>query len=310
MRSSLELAPRRPRSRPRARAAAAASPLLELQATAGNAAVARLVQREATAAPRPRIALMAGERVEVANEAEQHEAEQILVEIRNRYGIRLSSPMGLAGLHRYYKREGVSQKELGKTGYAVWNMQEIRALKEGLKHFAPILGKQRERSGRKGKWQEVTSLSKLTVAITQTGLPDPTVEGEAFGEVKNVTFFDADTKGANKGDYKTREEELVGTVIHELTHDLMAYALDDWIDNLPWWTAAGTRSDAEGVEAPINDYAATAPGEDLSESFAYYFLEPDVLRGGTGKKLGTPGNPCRKRFALVDRYVKSWQPKR
>jgi hypothetical protein len=253
---------------------------------------------------------MAGERVEVANEAEQHEAEQILVEIRNRYGIRLSSPMGLAGLHRYYKREGVSPKELGKTGYSVWNMQEIRALKEALKHFAPVLGKQREHSSRKGKWQEVTSLSKLTVAITQTGLPDPTVEGEAFGDVRNVTLFDADTQGTAKGDFKTKEEELVATVIHELTHDLMAYALDDWIARLPWWTASGTRSDVQDAEAPINDYAATGAGEDLSESFAYYFLEPNVLRGGTGQKRGTPGNPCRERFALVEKYVESWQPKR
>jgi hypothetical protein len=294
-------APRASRPRPAAWA-------LDLQRSAGNAAVARLLQREtATAAAWPRVVFMAGEKVEVGSEAEQHEAERILGDLGRQYGIRLSSPMGLAGLHKYYKKEGVTPKELGKTGYSAWNMKEIRALKEGLKHFAPILGKQRERSARKGKWQEVTSLGKLKVAITQTGLPDDAVEGEAFGDVKNVTFFDGDTKGDAKGDYKTKDEELVGTVVHELTHNLMAYALDDWIANLPWWTQAGTRSDEEGVEAPINAYAATNANEDLSESVAYYFLEPQTLQNGTGKKPGEVGNACRKRFALVEKYIKNWK---
>ena len=177
---------RRPgsRSRTRARAAPAESQpwLLDLQGSAGNAAVARLVQRAPATANGPHVVFMAGERVEVANEAEQHEAERILGDIRRTYGIRLSSPMGLAALQKHYKGEGVEKKDYQKPGYTTWNMQEIRALKEGLARFAPILGKKRESSTRKGKWQEVTSLSKLTSAITQTGLPDPKTEGEAFPE--------------------------------------------------------------------------------------------------------------------------------
>ena len=99
-------------------------------------------------------------------------------------------------------------------------------------------------------------------------------------------------------------------MIHELTHDLMAYALDSWTSALPFWTDSGTRSGVEGAEAPVNAYAATSPDEDLSESFAYYFLEPDKLHGGTGGKPGEPGNPCPQRFGLVEKYVKNWQPKR
>ena len=41
---------------------------------------------------------------------------------------------------------------------------------------------------------------------------------------------------------------------------------------------------------------STLPDEDLSESVAYYFLEPDKLRNGVGGKPGEIGNPCRKRF--------------
>jgi hypothetical protein len=39
----------------------------------------------------------------------------------------------------------------------------------------------------------------------------------------------------------------------------------------------------------------------------FYFLAPDKLKNGTGGKPGEPGNPCRKRFELIDGYVKAWK---
>jgi hypothetical protein len=280
--------------------------VLELQGSAGNAAVARLIQRQAVdAAPRrptikPNVVFMMGEQVEVANKDEQHEAERILGDIKRTYGIRLSSPMAKAGLVKAQKDFVGDAKGLEKVDYTTWKLPEIRALGEGLKRFAPILGKKRALSARKGKWQEVTSIGKLTSASPDA--KDMT-DGQAFSDVKNVALFDDDmAHPGNFGDFKDQDEYLVAVVIHELTHNLMEYALDDWEAKLTWWSDGGG-------EAPINSYAASNAGEDLSESLAYYFLEPDTLRNGHGKPPGEIGNACRKRFELVEKYVKAWNSK-
>jgi hypothetical protein len=293
------------RSRPRA---GAASWALDLQAQAGNAAVARLLQREAAVdlppkrpAIKPNVVFMMGEQVEVANKEEQHEAERILGDIKRNYGIRLSSPMAKAGLVKFQKEFAGDAKGLEKVDYTTWKVSEIRALGEALKKFAPILGKRRAQSARKGKWQEVTSIGKLT---SPSGLKGDDTDAQAFGDVKSLALFEGGTEHPGTvGDFENDQEYLVGTVIHELTHNLMEYALPDWEASLTWWSTGGG-------EAPINDYAKTNANEDLSESVAYYFLEPDKLRNGVGGKPGEIGNPCRKRFELVDKYVKSWQSKR
>jgi hypothetical protein len=297
------------RRRPRRARAAAAPWALELQSSAGNAAVAGLLQRQAVDLPprrpkiKPNVVFMMGEQVEVANKEEQHEAERILGDIKRTYGIRLSSPMAMAGLWKMQKEFAGDTKGLTQVGYSTWNMTEIRALAEGLKRFAPILGKQRQSSSRKGKWQEVTSLGKLTSSVAGAKLATD-IEGEAFGETKSLALYDEDMQTKSLGDFKTKEEELVATIIHELTHNLMEYARDDWEASLPWW------SDGSQGEAPINSYANSNANEDLSESVAYYFLEPDTLRNGVGKKKpGEIGNACPRRFALVDKYVKGWKPK-
>jgi hypothetical protein len=309
MRALQERPAPRPTRRPR-RPRAGSTPLaLELQRSAGNAAVAGLIQREAAVdlPPRrptikPNVVFMAGEQVEVANKEEQHEAERILVEIRNTYGIRLSSPMAKAGLVKFQKEFAGDAKGLEKVDYTTWKLSEIRALGEALKKFAPILGKKRAQSARKGKWQEVTSIGKLT---SPNGLKGDTTDAQAFGDLKTLALFEGGTEHPGVvGDFGSDQEYLVATVIHELTHNLLEYALEDWERSLTWWSG-----DKQG-EAPINAYADTNANEDLSESMAYYFLEPDKLQNGVGGKPGEIGNPCRKRFELVDKYVKNWQSKR
>ena len=93
---------------------------------------------------------MAGERVEVANKEEQHEAERILGDIRRKYGIRLSSPMALAGLFRSTKEFAGDAKGLQEGRLHDLERPRDPRAAAGLKRFAPILGKKRAQSTRKG----------------------------------------------------------------------------------------------------------------------------------------------------------------
>jgi hypothetical protein len=141
----------------------AAPPLLALQRLRGNAHVARLVAGSVQRQPAGKVISIGSEQVIVASDAEKTEAEQIFKEVKETYGIRISSGSGITAIDTDYDKVPDSLKKQVKT--TAWKMEELRALSRALVHFAPILGKDRANSTRSGSKQETASASKLEQGI-------------------------------------------------------------------------------------------------------------------------------------------------
>jgi hypothetical protein len=262
---------------------------------AGNRAVGALLQRE--------VQWVAGAKVDVADKAERKEAAAIIRRIEKSYGIAVNSLKGVKAVRKSYS---TSPKDVLKgVKVADFKMKELRALERGIAHYAPILGKKRAKSTRKGHKQEVTSASKVHQSITDDKLDDTTL-GEYFADSRNFGMFSAGTDYTGvTGD---NDKELEATVTHELAHGLMDYAAGDFLKTFPYWLDENTQSGTAGAEAPPTDYGDTNLNEDLAETVSLFFVDPDRLKNGDGTADGSPGNPCPLRYAWVAKMVKEWEP--
>jgi len=268
-----------------------------LQRTAGNRAVGWLLQRDVT--------WVGGNKVDVADKAERKEAVRIIRDIERKYGIAVDSLKGVRAVRKDY---ATAPKDVRKgVKIADFKMKELRALERGVGHYAPILGKSRSKSTRKGKKQEVTSASKVHQSITDDAL-DTTTLGEYFSDSRNFGMFSAGTDYVGvTGD---NEKELEATVTHELAHGLMDYAMPDFLATFPYWLDENTESGAADAEAPPTKYGNTNAGEDLAETVSLYFVDRDRLEKGNGAADGSPGNACPQRVAWVAKMVKAWEPEK
>jgi hypothetical protein len=285
----------------------AAPPLLALQRLRGNAHVARLVAGSVQRQPAGKVISIGSEQVIVASDAEKTEAEQIFKEVKETYGIRMSSGSGITAIDTDYDKVPDSLKKQVKT--TAWKMEELRALSRALVHFAPILGNDRANSTRSGSKQETASASKLEQGIDKNEKVakfTKKLEAQQFDSLRNITLYSSLTEFPPdfKGD---RVREIEGIITHELAHGLLDYRIDDYLKNLPYWKNASTKSGKAKAEAPITNYGADNIDEDLGEAVRFYFLAPQKLKEGTGAVPGKPGNPCPKRFDLIDGYVRSWK---
>lgn len=260
------------------------------------------VQLDKGGAKYPKIVTLGTEKVRVKSEAEEQEAQTIIDFIKSEYSIDLSSQAGVDAIKKDYTcvpeavTDGLKTKE--------WELKELRALKQALGHFAPVLGKQRATSSRKGVAQELTTGSKVHQGIDEdsaSGVLDDTTMGEYFESSKNFSMFTAGSgfKGdPSVGVFKDNATNLEANAIHELAHGLCQYAEPDFIKELPYWTDAYTASGKAGAEAPMTPYGETNASEDLAESVKFYFLKPaDLLK------------KCPKRHAFVKKTVEAWTPK-
>jgi hypothetical protein len=293
------------------RPATLAALALETQRSAGNAAAQGMLQRWSWpwSKPSTKVVTIGSEQVEVKNDTEKAEAEGIIKDVGAQYGIDVSSLSGVKAIAKDYPLA----PEAVRKGLKVtpWKLKELRAVARALRHYAPILGKQRANSTRSDVAQEVASVSKVKQAIDTNapeGVLDTTTLGEFFSSSKNFSMFSAGTNFDKDfpGDNNT---QLEATAIHEIGHGLMAYALPDYIAGLEYWTNRTTKSGKAGAEAPITNYGNKNASEDLCEALMYYFLDPEKLKKGRGKAKGKPGNPCPVRFALIDGFVRGWKPK-
>jgi len=259
-----------------------------------------------------KIVTIGTERVEVANDEEAKEAQRIIDTIQTKYGIQVSSPDSVEALKEHYS--DAPDDVLNRVRSKTWKFKELKALERALAHFAPILGKNREQSFRKGEDQEITSVGKVHQSITK-GKLDTTTLGEYFKSSKNFSMFTAGEKSTIDfpGD---NEKQLEATAVHEIAHGLMKYLLPGYTAALSayWQDASTALADGDGVannpgaEAPITDYGTKNASEDLSEAVMMYFVDPDTLKKGKGKPKGTPGNPCPVRYQLIKDAVEKWTP--
>ncbi len=288
--------------------------VLRLQRTVGNAAVLRILAGKsalrgpASAVIQRDVRDVAGQKVDVANDAEAKEAEEIIQELKDKYNIDLNSQAGVDAIRQSFPQEPDKMKAQIET--RTWAMADLRALRRALAHFAPILGQQRKYSTRSGEAQEVGTVSAVNQGIDPSNpdhKTDTDTQAQYFGAYKTFVMYGTGGK---------REQRLTNTATHELAHGLLHYALPGYAKALNKYWIDETHANADpqtGVakdpeaEAPPTDYGITSADEDMADSVALFFEMPDRLKNGGGKPKGTPGNPCPLRFQLITDIVKDWK---
>lgn len=249
----------------------------------------------------PTVAHIAGEGVQVNSPEEAAEAQAIISAIRNEYGIDISSQKGVDGLRQQYDQVPPAVKNQVRT--TEWQLKELRAIRRSLQHFAPLLGKEREKSTSQAIPQQVISMSKLTEAVTNN-IPEGQLDGhnlrrtngEYFPEARNVSLFSAATN--NSIDGMSNEKSLEATLVHELAHGLLGYRQVDFVAAVGYWTQGWPPKAIEGAERPPTPRAHTSPDEDLAESVKWFFTKRQSL-----------SDNCPKRYEFLKNEVDSWHGK-
>jgi hypothetical protein len=89
--------------------------------------------------------------------------------------------------------------------------------------------------------------------------------------------------------------EIVGTIVHELTHFLMDDHREAFLKATGGYWIDADNSDPSKGEAPVSDYGKTNASEDLAESVMFFVVQPDKL-----------AKDCPKRFEFVKQAVAAW----
>ena len=244
------------------------------------------------------------ERVRVASEDERKDAERIMKEARSKYAITFDSIASRRASREYWGVGGkVTDNRLKAVAVEVWDYKEVKAFEKAFTHFAPILGDARRASTRAKTAQETATVGKLTISPDgDPAVKEDRMRGEHFPDARDGVLYPPDPDlSASDPNYF----ELHAT--HELAHGAFAPELDAFMKATGWWRAKYVRS--RKGEAPPDSYANTNAAEDIAQSVAYFFVEPERLKSGDGKHdPGMPGNPCPKRYAFIRNVVGGWTP--
>jgi hypothetical protein len=255
----------------------------------------------------PRTVVIGSESIVLEKKEDEDEANTIIKELKDNYGIDLSSTATVGAIKTQYTRAPSEVKNALRT--SSWSMRELRALAEAASFYAPILGTQRDESTLASSVQGVTTVGKLRNAIdtnSAKGKLDRSTLGEYFSGSRNLGLFDAGTKYQDKNFVRPGKRgtdvqtSLTATAIHEMAHGLVQpLELTNWIAALAYWTDRSTASGKKGAEKPPTSYGKTNAAEDLCESVALYFINRATLQ----KK-------CPDRDAFIDKVVKGWTPEK
>lgn len=311
--------------------------VVRMQRLAGNAATARRVSAIQRTPPslviqREVVGIGGGEQLIIddglakdARRAKIAEGKAILKEIKNTYGVTISSKASVKAILKDYFPGQRAPKSIRKAIQPVpWHIDELRNVRDALQHYAPILGLLRKQSKDpliSGSKQGITTLGKVGKALSPDDSEPYGVEvetdtmGETFTSSKNVTFFQAlGGKSYNFAGDTNRQQR--GTMAHEMSHALIQpQHLGSWVTTFKdYWRDEDTRiANDERVstatppaEAPITRYGATNAAEDLAETAKFFFEAPARLKGGDGQPKGTPGNAAPRRYDAFHRIVLSW----
>jgi hypothetical protein len=253
----------------------------------------------------PYVADIGGEKVRVADAREEAEAKAIIAAIKKNYGVKLSSDTVVSAIKSEYGK--VPKAEKAKLETSIWEMKELRAARDALAHFAPILGGARKKSSLAKKAQGVTTIGRVEEAIdvnTKSGKVEEGTMGEYFSSKKTVGLFDtvtdlADPRYVREGSAGAdNATTLEANGIHEMAHGLLQpIYLSSWVQELDFWFDANTESGKDAAEEPPTQYGHTNAAEDLSESVAIYFVNRPALEA-----------TCPKRAEFITKMIASWTP--
>jgi hypothetical protein len=241
------------------------------------------------------------ERVNVKTEEEATEAQAIIHNIKETYGIDVNSEAGVKAIKEHYK--AVPKEILDQVKASAWEFAELRALQAALAHYAPILGAHRSESSRGEAPQEVMTASKIDKGISSSkadGKFEAKSYAEAFKAPQNIALYSSGAYGKGEemhgGPFASSEQSVEAQWTHELGHRLLEYCLEDYMAATGYWDDISELSDSDDSEFPVTSYGNSNAKEDLSEAVKFYFINREFL------KLNYP-----KRFQFIDKTIKAWQ---
>jgi hypothetical protein len=243
------------------------------------------------------------ERVNVKTDEEAAEAQAIIHNIKDTYGIDVNSEAGVEAAKAHYKK--VPKEIFDQLKPMAWEIADLRALQSALAHFAPILGEQRAGSSLGAKPQEVLTASRVNLSISDDSEKAKFESGtnaQAFYETQNISMFNSGTSGKgsenNGGPFLSTEQSMEGQWIHEATHRLLEYGLEGYYAAGGFWEAITTHTWTEDAENPMTSYGYRSGAEDMCEAVKFYFIDPERLQA-----------QCPRRYAYIDKLVGSWKLK-
>ena len=230
----------------------------------------------------PRIVYVDRDRIQVRSAREEKEAIAIVHELREKYGIVLSSPEVVKAAH-----EGMTdEKEKAKIAESVWTLDDLRGLKRAAAHFGGLIDPDKD----------TLHLGKLTAGKDreQFGAADkPGVAGEVFAPKRPGSWNQIGLMDAAEGSADSTE----GFLVHEFAHSLLHDRIDDYVarGSGGYWKGINTRSNHLGAEGPATPYGQASAHEDMAEAVEMYFMAPGDL-----------SSKCPLRFAFIDALAKTW----
>jgi hypothetical protein len=248
------------------------------------------------------------ERVRVSSADEKAQAERIVKDVKENYGVTFDSIATRRAARAQYAFGGATEDQLRALDAAPWEYKELQAVEKALKHFAPILGKARKRSSLKSSPQEVVNFGKLTASPDDdpTKIGDAT-RGEYFRKDRAATLYE---EPANDRLSEFDPLAFERSATHEIAHGVFDPHLAAFMKMTGYWAAKLVRkpkAERAGAEAPPDAYASRNAGEDLAQSVAYYFTDRKRLKEGDGRSpAGEPGNPCPRRLRFIQGIVGDW----
>jgi hypothetical protein len=275
--------------------------VLALQRMAGNRAVRALIARDA------KVIKIGNESVRVASDAEKAEAERIIKDVKTKFGVSFDS---LAAHKATMADSEGSAPEDRRKALAVrtWELDELKAIERALTHFAPVLGEARKKTMPKGPPQEFVNVGKLNSSPDD----DPKILGD---RTRGQFFHDAQTFAVFEPgpDSPVGDDAVERVATHEIAHGIFDPLIDSFMQATGYWEKEKVkRKEGQRVEGPPDGYADRNAREDLAQSVMYFFVDPERLKkgDGRGRKKGTWGNPCPKRYAFIQKVVAGWTKKR
>lgn len=247
----------------------------------------------------------------VGSTTEETEAKQIVADLKNLYGIAFDSAKGQQAVRSKVVgdpddpqsvQDMLSQKPREKVKDKIqtvsWTMQQLRALKQGLAYFSPVLGMGRSMSTRMGTPQELLTVSRLSTGLNEANTAtDSSVLGEYFSSDSNAAIYDSAGSSTELADKKNA---LVGVVVHEAAHAMLGYGVPRFVSDLnpAYWKDEKTATKDAKAEAPVTSYGTKNAREDLADAAMFYFLEPTTLQ-----------TKCPQRYAIIASLVGGWKRK-
>ncbi|SEF38166.1 hypothetical protein SAMN05421837_118117, partial [Amycolatopsis pretoriensis] len=202
----------------------------------------------------------------VSQPGAEHESGRVLGDT----DIELDSALGVRAVHETNTR--TSQAVLAKVKEREFKAEEIRAIEAATSHYAPILGNRRASSSRAHAEQEVRTFGAVTFAV-ENGRLAAGARAEYLDSHGTVNLY---AMGTLNREFGGGERAIEGTVVHELAHGLLDYALGEYTEHVGSWDAEGNPRRRSDGEPPLS-LNAMDDASDFETSLKFYLRDPGAF---------------------------------